>query len=236
MGRVRLSVPYTHPDFGKLFPCPNQRFHREETIAYRLAHSGLKDHERYKLDDLVHVEDVTREMVAVVRGFMAEPKGWLYLHGGYGVGKSVALMAAVYETIRAGEPAYYTTLSDLFGVMRAVLDPPKRARSIDESAWAEWDTFQSRFNRFRDMHLLAVDDFDPALINKTPFVTEFENRLLEHRYRDGVAGKNATIFAANKPPAAQPRWLTDRLEDGRFRVFENTGSSVRSQMAWWTGT
>lgn len=230
MGFIRQEVPITHPDFGKLTPCPNE-IHQQDKQAILLAHSGLKDHERWLLDDLVHVEDVTREMVQLMKGFMENPRGWIYLWGGFGTGKTVSLQAAVYETIKIGKPAYYTTLADLLGVVKAVFNPPTAKRTADEDAWRAWDTVEARFERMRDIYMLALDEFDSERVNETGFAREFYGRLMDGRYRG--AEETVTLFAANKPPTAHTGWIADRFEDGRFIVFEHTGKSVRPQNRWW---
>ncbi len=227
---IRQDLPYTHPDFGKLKPCPNE-IHGDERQKILLAQSGLAYNEYWLLDDLVRVEDTTYEMIELMRSFMAKPRGWVYLWGGFGVGKSVALQAAVYETILTGRPAYYTTLADLLGVVKDAFNPPKN-QAENTDAWRNWDTAESRLKRLCDVFLLALDEFDPEHINETDFVRELNSRLIGARYRGAVNEQSVTLFAANRPPTAHRGWIADRFEDGRFTVFENTGRSVRPQMSW----
>lgn len=233
-GRVRRDLPVDHRDFGKLVACPD-RSHNGERQAHLLRQSGLKSHERlYRVDNLVEMDATTPELIAALREFLDEPAGWLYIWGGPGNGKTLALMAAVAEFIRRGIPALYISLADLLNVMRETFKFPQhsRASEMGEDAWRRWDTYQARFERVRDVPLLAIDEFDGNKINETDFAIEFRARLIDHRYRDAVAHKTFTLLAGNDDPALLPQWIYDRVRDGRFKVFEHRGQSVRPAMEW----
>jgi hypothetical protein len=118
-------------------------------------------------------------------------------------------------------------------VVKDAFNPPEdRAENTD--AWLNWTTAESRIKRVsEEVFLLGLDEFDSEHINKTGFAREFNSRLLGARYRGAVNEQTVTIFASNKSPAAHRGWIADRIEDGRFTVFENTGRSVRPQMQWY---
>ena len=180
---------------------------------------------------------MTPRLVEVVEGFIDEPAGWLYLWGGPGNGKTLALMAAVNAFIQRGEPALYITLADLLDLMRETFRFHKstRAADIGDDAWQKWGTYQERFKRVQSVKLLAIDEFDSSKINETRFAVELRSRLIDHRYRDAVAGETFTMFAGNDDPASLPGWVYDRVRDGRFVIWHNAGESVRPVMEWWSG-
>ena len=122
-------------------------------------------------------------------------------------------------------------MAKLTGVMREAFNKPEDRSDGD---WAKWTTFDARFRRLVKIPLLAVDEIDQGRVNNTPFAAELRGRLLEHRYRDGIADgdANATVFAGNDDPARWQGWIGDRVRDGRFRVFHHEGASARPQMEW----
>jgi DNA replication protein DnaC len=234
LGWLRQDLPVGHKEFGKLKLCSNPAHSTEREAQYREG-SGLKPHERlYTLDGIMALDETTPLLIQTLRRFLDESRGWLYLYGGPGNGKTLALMAAVNEFIRRGRPARYTTMADLYDLMRATCRRPAHARASDagEDAWHKWETYQRRFERAQQVPLLAIDEFDAGKVNETDFAVEFRARLIDHRYRDAIAGKTCTIFAGNDDPALLPGWIYDRVRDNRFIVFENTGPSVRPAMEW----
>lgn len=231
-GMVRQDLPVDHPDFGRLVPCPAEH-HARQRYHDLLSRSGLKGHEHHVLDDILGLDDAATEMVNVARQFLAKPKGWLYLWGGVGTAKSLALMALVHEFIKLGKEAYYTTLSDLLDVVREAFTEPNKRRTEDEDGWRRHDTYRSRFQRLCRVNLLALDEFDAEKINETDFVSQFRFQLLDQRYRDALGQKTVTVFAGNDDPKSLPPWIWDRIDDGRFQTFHHTGRSARPQMRWW---
>jgi hypothetical protein len=143
-------------------------------------------------------------------------------------------MAAVNAFIQQGRLALYVTYGDLLDLMRETYRHPQhtRASDIGEDAWRKWGTYQCRFQRIQSIDLLAIDEFDASKINETPFVVEFRARLIDHRYRDALAGRTVTLFGGNTDPRRLPAWIYDRVADGRFKIFRSEGKSVRPLMEW----
>lgn len=220
-----------HLQFGKLMRCPDQ-YHLKDRREYYYRLSGLKEHEHYRLTDIDHLDDVSAELHQLIGGFVRDPRGWLYIWGGPGNGKSLALMATVSEFVQRGNPALYLTLFDLLDIMRETFGNKPRGYRDDTDAWRKWDTYHARFERVQRVKLLAIDEFDGSKINETSWMREFRGRLIDHRYRDGVGGETYTLLAGNDDPATLPYWIHDRAQDSRFQIWENRGESVRGEMEW----
>ncbi len=231
LGWVRFDVPVGDPDFGKLVPCPDMDAHLEERKEEWYARSGLKPHEHYKLDDLVYIDDMHQEMVGVLTEFLEDPKGWLYLWGGYGTCKSVALQCAVSTFIERGTPAYYAMFADLLDVAKNSFKKPERKTTEDyDEAWSKWTSYEARLHRMRHLPLLAVDEVDTDKLNPTPWMRQFQDQLFEHRYRMAFGdARLVTMFAGNNSPDLLPGWMASRVKDTRFIVYENKGVDIRQQ-------
>lgn len=212
--------------------CPD-KYHLKDRREYYYRLSGLKPHEqKYSLGSIKHLDGVSAELHQITSAFVRDPRGWLYIWGGPGNGKSLALMAAVSEFVQRGIPALYLTLFDLLDIMRETFGNKPRGHRDDTDAWRRWDTYHARFERVQRVKLLAIDEFDGSKINETGWMREFRGRLIDHRYRDGVGGETYTLFAGNDDPAILPHWIYDRAQDSRFQIWENRGESVRGEMEW----
>jgi hypothetical protein len=218
LGYYKEDLPPGHSDFGKMLPCPCQ-------VPARLAQladlSGLKEHEKdLRLADLYAFNAASRDLIQVVQGFIESPRGWLYIWGPPGNGKTLALQVVVNEMLDRGVSALYITFSDLLDLMRETFGQrPSRG-----------DTFWYRFQRLLTIEVLAIDEFDK--VNQTGFAREFQSKLADHRYRGADGCQTATLFAGNEDPAHLPDWIADRVHDGRFQVVHNVGRSVRAALAW----
>jgi DNA replication protein DnaC len=234
LGFWRADVPVGHPDFGQLKQCRSD-WHKAERLERLEALCGLSAHERkHRLDGIMSLNDVSAELAARVADFVKNRRGWLYIWGGPGNGKTLALMAAVNAFVDGGDAALYTTWADVVGLLKETFDRKPRGHrgNGNDVAWAEWDTFERRLRYIQRVPLLAIDEFDVGKTTDSKWQREIRNRLIDHRYRSAESGETCTLFAGNEDPRRLPRFIWDRVQDGRFDVFENTGASVRPVMAW----
>jgi len=238
MGFFRLDLPPGDRRFGKPIACDHP-FHTAERLdrAAQLSnlHAGdlarrLKDidethyYKKVKVFDREQNREVdgnelisNRAMLQSARQMITRPAGWLYIWGGPGNAKSEVLIAIVNEVNEAGRgPAMYVTYSHLVNWVREANNPDAT------------ESYIQRFDRLKALRLLAVDEMDKA--RDTEFSQEFRFEFLDERYRQGILGTSAMVFAGNTDPALLPLPLYDRVRDGRFTIVENTAPSARPHM------
>lgn len=216
---LRQELSPGHPDYGKLLPCPNCA-----GAKYYVQHSGLLDTMAPEDADALNWERVVptdnADIAArKVREVLARGYGWVFLHGGPGIAKSLILQIAIAETTRSLKHGTYTNLSYILDDLRNAYDtgyPSKEAAK--------------RLRRWTDVSVLAIDELDK--VKDTDFVIERRMRLLDGRYNSAKAKRSITLMASNQPPEYFDNYIADRIMDGRFEVIELTGESKRPSEAW----
>lgn len=144
--------------------------------------------------------------------------GWVYLHGDYGVGKTLLLKVAVAEALRSHKEAAYVRMPEIIDHLRETFNE-KTGES--ESARLDWWT---------DLPVLCIDEMDK--LRETPYGDERRFVLMDRRYEQALRMESITIMASNKPPDDLPGYLADRVRDGRFFVIKITAKSLRPGLAW----
>ncbi|HEY4722910.1 MAG TPA: ATP-binding protein, partial [Anaerolineae bacterium] len=88
-------MPVGHPLFGKLVPCPHRRAELDRSTAQRvwtdlgpLRSLTLENFQPEGHAVTVEQRASLRNAVDCVQRFIDEPRGWLYIRGGYGCGKT----------------------------------------------------------------------------------------------------------------------------------------------------
>ncbi|MBA3416764.1 MAG: ATP-binding protein, partial [Chloroflexia bacterium] len=121
-GWVRPAVPVGHPFFGRLIECEctvARRKVREAEEKYSI--SNLDVFGRHTFDDF-EVLPGTEHAFAIAQEFAREPQGWLFLHGGCGVGKTHLAVAVALEQ-RQHSNVIFAVVPDLLDHLRATFDP-----------------------------------------------------------------------------------------------------------------
>lgn len=149
-GWYLLAVPYLHPQFGKLQKCDCAAYQRQ--IAPRAARLGDelgsladKTFDSFRLDrkieptiwqgkplsseaQRIFLADAHRRCEA----WADEPRGWLFLHGAFGAGKSHLAAAIANEQQRAGKIVRFVTVNKLLDILKAAIDTHKSEALIDD--------------------------------------------------------------------------------------------------------
>lgn len=216
MGFFRADVPLGDPKFGKLIAC-NNPIHTAQRLDRLAQASNLHAGDLARRLDDISPSPGNGLMLSAARAMIADPRGWLWIHGGPGNAKSEVLISIVNEVNEAGAGlAMYCTFTNLVNWIREAFGD-----KADE-------TYNQRFERLMRIKLLAVDEMDKA--KDTEWLKEFRFNFLDERYRQAILGESAMVFASNTAPNLLPMALYDRVRDGRFKIVENTAPSARPNM------
>jgi len=201
---VSRDVPVSHPDFGKLFPCTCQQtdLNRARSAAQRasrdLAHLARMTFGTFQPEGHAqHAEQRLSLQTAheVAQRYAAEPRGWLLILGGFGVGKTHLAAAIANDCLSRGLPVTFLNTPDLLDYLRAAFNPNAE------------ETYSQRFEQLLDAPLLILDDFGTQ--NATAWAEEKLFQLLNHRY---IARLPTVITTNLSLDDLDPR-LSSRLAD-----------------------
>ena len=212
-GYLRNNVELGERGFGGIYLCPNADRWRQPGNA----RSGISIKESGDLS-WRSVEDTSGIKTAVteIRQALASGYGWVYVHGGFGTGKTQVLKIAVAEAMRARKTAAYVRMAE-------ILDHLRESFQSDSTV-----SERSRLDWWAQLPVLAIDEFDR--VRDTGYGHERRFVLMDRRYELALREEGVTIMASNTDPSNLPDYLYDRVSDGRFRVVRVTGKSMRPGM------
>jgi hypothetical protein len=229
---MRLDVPIDDPRFGRPVRCPDQR-HRVQQLNRLSSLSQM--HPRDLELRLSHIKAVAgnQAMLDACRRMLHYPWGWLYIWGGPGSAKSMALKAMCnHLALKGYHPVVYIKFSRLVDIMRdAYAERQARERQLADGVLpGQWVNmgYLERFDRLRQIRVLAIEEFDKERL--TAFAERFRFDFLDERYEQALRGDSITLFAGNSSPAGLPSPLRSRIEDGRFRVAKNSAGDARPNL------
>jgi DNA replication protein DnaC len=202
LGWISADVPVGHPLFGKLVPCPHRQAETAQSAAQRVW-SELGPLRDLTLDNFlpeghaVTAEQQTSLRTAVegARRFIAEPRGWVFIQGGYGCGKTHLAAAIANACLSTGVPVMFVNVPDLLDYLRAAYSP-----NVEE-------TYDERFNEVRDAPVLILDDLGTQ--NATEWAEEKLYQILNARY----VFKRPTVITTNLDLDRLDPRLRSRLSD-----------------------
>ena len=163
--------------FGKLAPCPHRQTERERARAAalrasrELAHLAHMTFETFQPEGHalnVDQRQSLRNAHEWAQRYAEEPRGWLFIRGGYGVGKTHLAAAIANACLRRGWPVTFLDTPDLLDYLRAAFSPNAE------------ETYDRRFDELRDTPLLILDDLGTQ--NATAWAEEKLFQILNHRY------------------------------------------------------
>ena len=132
-----------------------------------------------------------------VRSWASQPKGWLYLSGGPGTGKTHLTVAAITARQRTGDSIHFQTAADLIDNLRTATAQSHQM-------------YQHALDTLIDSDCLAIDDLGTA--RDTAFAQEQFFKILNARYET----RRPTIINSNHSPERltqdNPR-IASRLRD-----------------------
>lgn len=204
VGWVRLELPISHPDFGKMQVCvckQNDMARHSFDRLYRMSNLQAFQNmtlENFKTEGRLGLGDqqVNSLQIALNHAsqFAQNPQGWLMLTGTYGCGKTHLAAAIANEALKYGVPVLFLTVPDL-------LDWLRFSYSSSEG------NFEERFEEIRNIQLLVLDDLGTQ--NTTPWAEEKLYQILNHRYTHRLP----TVITTNQEFAEIEGRIRSRLQD-----------------------
>ena len=212
-GYVRNNVPLGQPGFGGIHFCSNADRWRQPGNA----RCGISIKEAGELSwRSMEETGGIKTAVAEIRQALTVGFGWVYVHGGFGTGKTQVLKIAVAEAMRAGKTAAYVRMAEILDHLRESFQSDSK---VSERSRLEW---------WSQLPVLAIDEFDR--VRDTGYGQERRFVLMDRRYECALRQEKVTIMASTSEPANLPEYLYDRIRDGRFRVVHVSGQSLRPGM------
>ena len=209
-GYYRMDVDISDQRFGKVLICPNV----DRTDLPGFDRVGLRKEELKSMTwDILIKESGIQKSIKAVKETLKRGHGWVFLYGGFGVGKTYVLKIAIAEMIRSGQQASYVRMAEILDHLRESFNDDVK----------EMET--KRLEYWSKLPILAIDEFDR--IRNTEYGDERRFVLLDRRYEDAVRENSITLLASNSDPSKLPGYLYDRVRDGRFKIINLPGESFR---------
>lgn len=213
-GWLRLDLPPTSHDFGKIVEC------KCGIVAARRANV-------YQAASRIPVEyadlDLTTYPDQGIAFDVAEwwhdlPAPWLILIGDLGVGKTGLEIGLVKKALADGRSALFRPMVELLSDLRATYRT-RDAQEPDEAAL---------MRACKSVDVLALDDLGTERV--TGWVQERLFEILNHRYNE----RRRTIIATNLGPAELEEHVGDRIVsriNGMGWIYQIVGPNLREARA-----
>jgi len=223
LGVVSYAVPVEHPNFGKLFRCPNnpvdqdaerqqrmRRLSNLEAYADKTFENFIVDRPMLSQNDRLSLEVAYNKALS----FANHPEGWLLLEGIYGCGKTHLAAAIGNERLKYGSMVLFLTAPDLLDHLRSTYGP------TSEIAYDEL------FDRLRQAELLILDDLGAE--NPSQWAGEKLFQLLNYRYSHRLP----TVITTNIDLSRLDGRIRSRLlDEGLIRQARITAPDYRTPVA-----
>ncbi|NTU80648.1 MAG: ATP-binding protein [Chloroflexales bacterium] len=174
-------MPYGHPRFGTLMPCPCTQAERQQRRQATLEQlSNIADFRDQTFATFDPDVPGVRKAFLRAHAFAQQPQGWLLLFGPYGAGKTHLAAATANQVLDRGEPVLFAVVPDLLDHLRATFGPTSEVG------------YDERFEQVRSVGLLILDDLGTE--SATGWAREKLYQILNHRYNAGLP----TVITSNR--------------------------------------
>ena len=202
-------MPYDHPDFGKIFRCPQLGPADDpERLTRLLRLSNLEAYADKRFDNF----EAPRPQISADENrslrfardsafnFADNPQGWLILSGACGSGKTHLAAAVGNERLARGDVVLFITAPDLLDHLRSTYGPSSEIG------------YDEQFERIRSAQLLILDDLGAE--NPSPWASEKLYQLLNHRHSRQLP----TVISTNVDlDSIEARIRSRMLDEALFR-------------------
>jgi len=219
IGYVRWDVPPSHPQFGKLAPCPTCRADWKEQIYKRKYHAKLKLIEQYGIIPrrnstfkTFQINNATKSIRAAYlasHDFAQRDTGnWLILYGTYGTGKTHLAMAVANHLRERSRTVLLATVPGLLDLLRSGY---------------QRDDHDEIMRVSQTVDVLILDDL--GVENATDWSREKLFQIINHRYNN--TPNLPIMITTNKPLDTLPPRLTSRMMDIQSTIIRVEGPDYR---------
>lgn len=184
--------------------------------------SGLTENERRhtfeSLDQWEETRRLRKQVETWVSGILDGEKGWLFLYGAYGTGKTRFGQVILNECLRTGIQGVYFEVPRLLDFLREKVCPD------DRESFIKW------VDQLQRVPLLVLDEFGKE--RRTDFACEKLFEILN--YRCERAGFLPTVLITNLTPGeidGMDPWLRSRLENPEVEWLPFSGDDLRDKRA-----
>ena len=196
-------MPIGHPFFGRLTECDCKRQEKERRRADELRElSNLTFFEDYGFETFDPDSESAQEAYEAAVVFAEAPRGWLFLHGNCGVGKThlaVAIAKRIMED--QDQQVLFAVVPDLLDHLRSTFDPNASV------------AYDQRFQDIRNAYLLVLDDLGTE--NTTPWAREKLYQIFNHRYNEQLP----TVVTSNQDFKRIEERVLSRILDTRLTRY-----------------
>jgi DNA replication protein DnaC len=207
VGYLRRDLPIDHPQFGKLEICDCRDDAIKDRIRsrlYRFSNLDKLEHltfESFNPRGRIGIGDLQQDSLQAAynlsHDFATSPKGWLFIQGRFGCGKTHLAAAIANETVSNGIPTLFLTVPDLLDSLRFTFNDKEVS-------------FEERFDQIRQAPLLILDDFGTQ--SATDWAKEKLFQILNFRYVNNLP----LVVTTNLALAEIDGRLRSRLEEHGF--------------------
>ena len=211
-GHLRADVPYGHPLFGRLLPCPScktqETDERNRDDLERKSNIDAFRHLTFETYD-PKIKGV-KMAYDTARAFAQDPTNWLGFFGPFGSGKTHLAAAIANQVLGLPMPVYFGVVPDLLDHLRAAFAPNAEGR------------YDERFDYIKNVPLLVLDDLGTE--KASDWAKEKLYQLINHRYNLRMP----TIFTSNQDIDRLDGRVASRLKDVSLcRLYYIDGDDYR---------
>lgn len=187
--------------------CPNN--------PRRFYNTGVDEDDK-ELWKVLPQTKIVERIKSTLSAALQAKKGFIYLHGTPGIGKSVCARAFTVEAIEAGMKSLYVRQSTLVNYLRSSYD-------TDHGQ----EEYQFRLNIYKEADWLVIDELGRDRM--TDFAQESIAEIIDARYTLSMKRNKVTVLVSNFPPEEIfQAYIVDRIRDKRNIVLSLQGKSLRA--------